>query len=120
MTNDEFPTRPRCPTFNGSLSRLVIRWSLGIGHWGLGPRRHLLLLPIVAVLLPSLSSLGAEPVAGPRLLDQVYEGYAPVFDRAAPRELMKASIQPTFYNRALVVTDQRADALVREGIKQEP
>ena len=77
------------------------------------------LMSMAVLLLPALPAPAQEPRTRPQLLDEVYEGYEPVFDKAQPTALMKTSLQPTFYNRAVVVTDTRADALVREGIKRE-
>ena len=72
---------------------------------------------LLAWVLPLLPASGDE--TGPRLIDRFYEGYAPTFDNSRPPELMKSSLQPTFYNRAVMIEDPRVDGLVREGVKRE-
>ena len=54
-----------------------------------------------------------------RSIDEEYAEYKPNFLQAQPAELMINSVQPTFYNRSYVPQDKRADALIREGLKQE-
>ena len=53
------------------------------------------------------------------MLDEIYADYKPNFQGAFKGELMKLSLQPTFYNRAQVFTDRRVSAHIQEGIKRE-
>lgn len=55
----------------------------------------------------------------PKMLDEIYEGYKPDFAGAPPENLMKFSLQPTFYNRAHVEQDRRIIAHIGEGKKRE-
>ncbi len=79
-------------------------------------------LPPFVCVLATLSTSEARTANGPArppLADEVYKDYQPGFKGTPKNHLMKLSVQPTFFNRATIVRDQRADALLKKGIELE-
>src|SRR5262245_55543589 len=73
---------------------------------------------LLAAVLFSPQLFAGESAAATASED-LYKDYAPDFINGKSHNLMQLSQQSTFYNRADVMSDERANALLREGIKKE-
>jgi outer membrane protein assembly factor BamB/tetratricopeptide (TPR) repeat protein len=72
----------------------------------------------VFVCFTALLAYAADDTRVP-MLDEVYQDYKPEFSNAQPAELMKTSIQSTYFNRAYVIQDSRVNGFIQQGIKCE-
>jgi len=89
-------------------------------------RRHGLYLCSILIsqclyvpFVTSSSALAREKLSRPKMLNEIYTDYKPVFEYAQPPNLIKLSRQPGFYNRAKIMQDSRVPALIEAAKKRE-